>query len=54
MDCENENAGAVVTKDIPPYAIAVSVPAVVKKYRFEEEKIKKLLEEKWWENGYKE
>ena len=26
-------AGAVVTKDVPDYAIAVGNPAVVKKYR---------------------
>lgn len=37
-------AWAIVTKDIPPYAIAVWIPAKVKKYRFSEEKIKKLLQ----------
>lgn len=37
-------AGAVVTKDIPPYAIAGGVPAKVIKYRFDEETISKLLE----------
>jgi len=37
-------AWAVVTKDIPPYAIAWWVPAKVIKYRFSEDKIKKLLE----------
>lgn len=31
-------AGAVVTKDIPPYAIAAGVPAKVIGYRFDEEK----------------
>lgn len=36
-------AWAVVTKDIPPYAIAWWVPAKVIKYRFSEDKIKKLL-----------
>ena len=36
-------AWAVVTKDIPPYAIVWWVPAKVIKYRFSEEKIKKLL-----------
>lgn len=36
-------AWAIVTKDIPPYAIAWWVPAKVLKYRFPEEKIKKLL-----------
>ena len=36
-------AGAVVTKDIPPYAIAAGVPAKVVKYRFSEELIEELL-----------
>jgi acetyltransferase-like isoleucine patch superfamily enzyme len=36
-------AGSVVTKDIPPYAIAGGVPANVIKYRFSENVIKKLL-----------
>ena len=42
-------AGAVVTKDIPPYAIAVGVPAKVIGYRFTQESIEKLLDSKWWE-----
>ncbi|WP_404987691.1 CatB-related O-acetyltransferase [Clostridium culturomicium] len=41
-------AGSIVTKDVPPYAIVVGVPAKVIKYRFEEEQIEKLLEEQWW------
>lgn len=36
-------AGAVVSKDIPPYAIAGGVPAKIIKYRFREELIKELL-----------
>ncbi|WP_133965445.1 CatB-related O-acetyltransferase [Eubacterium limosum] len=36
-------AGAVVTSDIPPYAIAAGVPAKVIKYRFSKDLIKKLL-----------
>ena len=36
-------AGAVVTKDIPPYAIAVGVPATVIKYRFSKEVIDRLM-----------
>lgn len=41
-------AGAVVTNDIPPYAVAVGVPAEVKKYRFDEKTIQKLLASQWW------
>ena len=47
-------ANSVVTKDIPPYAIAVGSPARVIKYRFSEEKIKRLLEVKWWEYDIEE
>ena len=36
-------AGAVVTKDVPPYAIVGGNPAKVIKYRFEPEIIEKLL-----------
>ena len=36
-------AGAVVTKDVPPYAVAVGTPAKVVKYRFDYETIDKLL-----------
>lgn len=46
-------AGAVVTDDIPPYAIAVGVPAKVVKYRFDEDTINALLEKQWW-NGTEE
>ena len=41
-------ANAVVTKDIPPYAVAVGNPARVVKYRFSTEMIHKLLAIKWW------
>ena len=36
-------AGALVTKDVPPYAIVGGVPAKVIKYRFEPEMIEELL-----------
>lgn len=36
-------AGSVVTKDIPPYAVACGVPAKIIKYRFSENLINKLL-----------
>ena len=39
---------AVVTKDVPPYAIVGGVPARVIKYRFPAEVREKLLNIKWW------
>ena len=42
-------ANAVVTKDVPPYAIVVGVPAKIIKYRFSEQIIGKLLNIKWWD-----
>ena len=41
--------GAVVTKDVPPYAIVAGVPAKIIKYRFSPEIISRLLEIKWWD-----
>lgn len=41
-------ANAVVTSDIPSYAIAVGCPAKVTKYRFNKEKIDYLQSLKWW------
>jgi len=42
-------AGAVVTKDVPPYAIVAGVPAKIIRYRFSEDTINKLLTIKWWD-----
>lgn len=41
-------AGAVVTKDIPDYAIVVGVPAKVIRYRYTQEQIKKMNQIAWW------
>ena len=42
-------AGAVITKDIPDYAVVAGVPAKIIRYRFSEEQIQKLNEIKWWD-----
>ncbi len=47
-------AGAVVTKDVPPYAIVVGVPARILRYRFPEAIIERLLASKWWERSESE
>ncbi len=41
-------ANAVVTKDVPDYAVVAGVPARIVRYRFSEDEIKKLKEIKWW------
>ena len=42
-------AGAVVTKDVEPYAVVGGVPAKTIRYRFPAEQIEKLLTLRWWE-----
>ena len=41
-------AGAVATKDIPPFAIAVGIPARVLRFRFPEPIVERLLRLAWW------
>lgn len=42
-------AGSVVTKDIPPYAVAVGNPARVLRKRFSDTVITRLMNLKWWD-----
>jgi len=42
-------AGAVVTKDVPDFAIVAGNPAKVLKYRFPEEIQRRVRESKWWD-----
>lgn len=42
-------AGAVVTHDVPAFAIVAGLPARVVRYRFDEAIRKRLLAVKWWD-----
>jgi acetyltransferase-like isoleucine patch superfamily enzyme len=42
-------AGAIVTRDIPDYAVAFGNPARVVRYRFDEALRRKLIESRWWD-----
>ena len=41
-------AGAVVTKDIPPYAIVAGSPAKIVRYRLTADQVKRVQATKWW------
>ncbi len=41
-------AGAVVVKDVPPYAVVGGNPAKIIRYRFSDEQIETLLASEWW------
>lgn len=42
-------AGAVVTRDVPPYAVVTGMPAKVARYRFDPETIAEVEASRWWE-----
>lgn len=46
-------AGAVVTQDVPPYAIYGGVPAKLIKMRFDDKTIEMLLKSEWWNKDEK-
>ena len=46
-------AGAVVTKDVPPYAIVAGVPARVIRYRFTKDEIEMIEKTEWWNTSDK-
>ncbi|SJN57261.1 Streptogramin A acetyltransferase [Vibrio ruber DSM 16370] len=47
-------SNALVTKDVPPYAIVAGLPAKVIRYRFDKNIIEQLTNLKWWEYNYQE
>ena len=42
-------AGAVITRDVPDYAMVVGVPAKIIRYRYTKEQIEKLNAIAWWD-----
>lgn len=47
-------AGSIVTRDVPPYAVVAGVPAQVKRLRFDEAKVARLLASRWWRYHFAE
>jgi len=45
-------ARSIIVKDVPPYAVVAGAPATVKKYRFDDNLIERLLASKWWRYAY--
>lgn len=40
--------GSVVTRDVPPYGVVAGTPARLKRFRFDERTVERLLALKWW------
>ena len=47
-------ANAVVTKDVPAFAIVAGVPARLIQYRFSSEQQQEILASRWWESDLRE
>lgn len=47
-------AGAIVTKDVPDFAVVVGNPAKVIRYRFSKETQLKIKASKWWDKSIEE
>ncbi|MEO6596411.1 MAG: CatB-related O-acetyltransferase, partial [Planctomycetota bacterium] len=47
-------AGAIVSRDVPPYALVMGNPGRVIGYRFGAERIAELLASRWWERALDE
>ncbi|WP_052502501.1 hypothetical protein [Halarcobacter anaerophilus] len=47
-------SNAVVTKDVPPFAIVAGVSAKILKYRFTKDIIKRIEEISWWDWSHEE
>jgi virginiamycin A acetyltransferase len=45
-------ANSVVTRDVPPYAIVAGNPARIKRLRFKEPIVEKLLQTRWWDYAF--
>lgn len=45
---------AVVTQDVPPYAVVAGVPARVIRYRYPDDMIERLLATQWWERDFEQ
>ena len=45
-------ARAIVTRDVPPYAIVAGMPARVQRIRFPSSVVEALLESRWWQYNF--